>query len=108
MFNRNDLHIGQVVEWTGVAQKGIKGKITHLHDTDFTIEWSDGEITNDKYSDEHPYLKLHPTSKVKTVTRSDIKQMLEQMYKLGWKDYENNGPYIAVNRMEEIMKKYLQ
>jgi hypothetical protein len=106
MINKNDLHIGQVVEWTGIHQKGIKGKITHLHDKHFTIEWSDGEITDDKYEDNHQ-LKIHPTSKVKTLKRSDIEELLLKMYKLGWKDYENNGPFIATNRVKEIMEKYL-
>lgn len=107
MFNRKDLHIGQVVEWTGDHQQGIKGKITNLFDNHFTIEWSDGEITDDRYDDNHRYLKLYGKNKVKTLKRSDIKELMLKMYKLGWKDQENGGPYLATNRMEEIMEKYL-
>jgi hypothetical protein len=108
MINKNDLHIGQVVEWLGDHQKGVKGKITHLHDTHFTVEWSDGEITDDTYDGDHHNLKIHSKSKVKTLTRTELRQLMSRMYKLGWQDHENKGPFLAVNRIDEVLEKYLQ
>lgn len=109
MINRDNLYIGQTVTWVGEVDNGMNGKIEGIYAEHFDVLFSDGELVGYKYDDsraEHD-LDFGPPKKIKTVTRSDIKEMLEKMYKIGWQDFENKGPYIPTNRADQLMKKYL-
>lgn len=108
MIRKQDIQLGQTVKWTGAIENGSMGKIVHIEDNCFNIQWSDGEVNSYDYDWEKlDNMEFIPTQKIKaTLRKSDIIKLMNQAWMMG---FESKTKHISIAEDTEMLyKKYFE